>query len=96
MAGRALAGYVVAAVGGATHYHVADLGEIWGGQLVRVAQIGQHVFYRRGRHAPDDAVASAAAPSAGVPAAAPVELRGELKPASDPVGAVLASASSPS
>lgn len=94
VAGDALAGYVVNAVGGATHYHVADLGEIWGGQMVRVAQIGQHVFYRRGHHASAAAetIAQAPASEAGEPATAPVELRGALKPVSDPVGAVLASA----
>jgi hypothetical protein len=94
VAGDALAGYVVNAVGGATHYHVADLGEIWGGQMVRIAQIGQHVFYRRGHHGAASALTIAQGPAsqAGEPAAAPLELRGELKPAADPVGAVLASA----
>jgi hypothetical protein len=99
VAGAALAGNVVEAVGGATHYHVADLGEIWGSQMVRIAQIGQHVFYQRGHHvsAPLEAIAEAPASLApasqvGEPAAAPVELRGPLKPVSDPVGAVLASA----
>jgi len=94
VAGDALAGSVVPAIGGATHYHVADLGEIWGSQMVRIAQIGQHVFYRRGHHfaGPTGAIAQAAASQAGEPAAAPLELRGPLKPDSDPVGAVLASA----
>jgi spore germination cell wall hydrolase CwlJ-like protein len=94
VAGDALAGYVVNAVGAATHYHVADLGEIWGGQMVRIAQIGQHVFYRRGHHvsASPETIALAPASQAGAPAAAPLELRGELKPAADPLGAVLASA----
>jgi spore germination cell wall hydrolase CwlJ-like protein len=86
VAGRALGGYVMSTVGGATHYHVADLGEIWGGQLVRVAQIGQHIFYRRGHAGAGSAQAIAAAP----PLTPPVELRGELKPVSDPLGAVLA------
>ena len=80
VAGAAMDGYVTPAVGGATHYHVASLGDIWGGQLVRVVQIGQHIFYQRGHHA---------APAAA-PAAAPLELRGALKPASDPIGQVLA------
>ncbi len=94
VAGQALAGSVVPAIGGATHYHVADLGEIWGSQMVRIAQIGQHVFYRRGHHAsaPAETIAQAPASQAGEPAAAPLELRGPLKPAADPVGAVLASA----
>jgi hypothetical protein len=86
VATRAMDGYVTPAVGGATHYHVASLGEIWGGQLVRVAQIGQHVFYRRSRGA-GGSERTAASP--GAAAAAPLELRGALKPVSDPVGAVL-------
>jgi cell wall hydrolase len=89
VATRALDGYVTPAVGGATHYHVASLGEIWGNQLVRVARIGQHVFYRRHGGA---AHIAAAASAPGEPAAAPVELRGALKPVSDPVGAVLTAA----
>jgi spore germination cell wall hydrolase CwlJ-like protein len=88
VATRALDGYVTPAVGGATHYHVASLGDIWGARLVRVARIGQHVFYRRGHGA---GLAEIAA-SRGAPAAAPLELRGALKPVSDPVGAVLSAA----
>lgn len=87
VATRALDGYVAPAVGGATHYHVASLGEIWGGQLVRVARIGQHVFYRR-----HGGAGASPAVAAGQPAAAPLELRGALKPVSDPVGAVLSAA----
>ena len=45
IADRALGGYVMSTVGGATHFHVASLGAIWSGSLVEVAQIGQHVFY---------------------------------------------------
>jgi hypothetical protein len=94
VASQALDGYVVPAVGGATHYHVADLGEIWGAQMVRIAQIGQHVFYRSGHHLQFAASGQGArgAAALGVPAAAPLELRGPLKSDADPVGAVLASA----
>jgi hypothetical protein len=89
----ALDGYVVPAVGAATHYHVADLGDIWGAQMVQIARIGQHVFYRRGHHAASAAYAEAT--PKGEPAAAPVELRGELRPVSDPVGAVLTPTAAP-
>jgi hypothetical protein len=82
----ALGGATVPAVGGATHYHVADIGDTWGSQLVRVAQIGQHVFYRRGHHGGGESYAEA---SKGEPAEAPVELRGSLRIVADPVGAVL-------
>jgi spore germination cell wall hydrolase CwlJ-like protein len=45
VAQRALGGYVMTGVGRATHFHIAALGAVWGGQMVRVAQIGQHIFY---------------------------------------------------
>ena len=50
VAARALSGYVMNDVGRATHFHVASLGGIWGGSMVRVAQIGSHVFYTFGGH----------------------------------------------
>ena len=46
VATRALSGFVLAQVGDATHFHVASLGGIWGGSVIKVAQIGAHVFYR--------------------------------------------------
>jgi hypothetical protein len=85
VAARALAGYVMHDVGRATHFHVASLGEIWGGQMIRVAQVGEHVFYgfggRRG------AIGSGAVtPSTDVAKDAP---------SSDAAGATLASAAAP-
>jgi spore germination cell wall hydrolase CwlJ-like protein len=50
VAARALGGFVMTAVGDATSFHVASLGRIWGGNLVRVAQIGSHVFYKMTGH----------------------------------------------
>lgn len=50
VAARALGGFVMAQVGDATHFHVARLGAIWGGDLIRVAQVGAHVFYRITSH----------------------------------------------
>jgi hypothetical protein len=41
----ALDGYVVAAVGAATHYHTDYVVPWWKSTVVRVAQIGQHIFY---------------------------------------------------
>jgi spore germination cell wall hydrolase CwlJ-like protein len=53
VAARALGGFVLSEIGDATHFHVASLGAIWGSGLVRVAQIGQHTFYRlTGRQVP--------------------------------------------
>ena len=42
----ALNGYVVAAVGTATHYHSWRLDPYWNDTLVKTAQIGDHIFYR--------------------------------------------------
>lgn len=51
IAARALDGSVMASIGNATHFHVAGLNPGWGPQLMRVAQVGLHVFYRFGGHA---------------------------------------------
>ena len=76
VASRALGGYVMSAVAGATHFHVATLGAIWGGSMVKVAQVGQHVFYGFGGHrgALDAAPArnSSAADVVAAPKATPV------------------------
>lgn len=50
VAARALGGFVMTAVGDATSFHVASLGRIWGGNLIRVAEIGSHVFYKMTGH----------------------------------------------
>ena len=42
----ALNGYVVAAVGTATHYHTWRIDPYWNDTLVKTAQIGDHIFYR--------------------------------------------------
>ena len=42
----ALNGYVVAAVGTATHYHTWKIDPYWNDSLVKTAQIGDHIFYR--------------------------------------------------
>jgi spore germination cell wall hydrolase CwlJ-like protein len=46
VAGRALAGVVVVNIGRATHYHTAEVSPFWAPQMLRVAQVGAHVFYR--------------------------------------------------
>ena len=51
IAQHALDGYVMTGVGHATHFHLASLGVAWSGQMIRIAQVGQHVFYAfGGRH----------------------------------------------
>jgi spore germination cell wall hydrolase CwlJ-like protein len=51
IAARALSGFVMAGVGDATHFHAATVAPTWGPRLLRVAQVGMHVFYRFGRGA---------------------------------------------
>ncbi|MFN3522015.1 MAG: cell wall hydrolase [Phenylobacterium sp.] len=49
IAARALSGYVMDEVGAATHFHTTAVAPAWGPRLVRVGQVGMHVFYRFGR-----------------------------------------------
>ncbi len=46
VAKRALGGYVMAAVGEATHYHADYVQPYWSPSLVKITQIGAHIFYR--------------------------------------------------
>jgi spore germination cell wall hydrolase CwlJ-like protein len=46
IAADALAGYVEPSVGTATHYHADWVAPVWRLQLVKIAQIGTHIFYR--------------------------------------------------
>ena len=46
VAGRALAGYVDKQVGSATHYHAQYVAPYWAPTLVKMTQVGQHIFYR--------------------------------------------------
>jgi hypothetical protein len=41
----------MASIGNATHFHVVGVDPGWGPNLMRVAQVGLHVFYRFGGHA---------------------------------------------
>jgi spore germination cell wall hydrolase CwlJ-like protein len=51
VAAKALDGTVMAEVGNATHFHAAGISAEWGPRLLKVAQIGSHIFYRFGGHA---------------------------------------------
>jgi hypothetical protein len=54
---RALAGHVFVNVGRATHYHTDWMVPYWRGSLAKIAQVGTHIFYRRGtdnRQSPSD------------------------------------------
>jgi hypothetical protein len=46
VADRALSGAVMAEVGSATHFQAARSTSGWAGSLAKVAQIGEHIFYR--------------------------------------------------
>jgi hypothetical protein len=46
IAEAALNGYVTAAVGTATHYHADYVAPYWAPELVKISQIGRHIFYR--------------------------------------------------
>jgi spore germination cell wall hydrolase CwlJ-like protein len=52
VAARALSGAVLRDVGSATHFHTTGVDPEWGSRMLRVAQVGLHVFYRRNPHAP--------------------------------------------
>jgi len=49
VASRALAGAIQNEVGAATHFHTTSVSPGWGPRLLRVAQVGMHIFYRFGR-----------------------------------------------
>jgi hypothetical protein len=46
VAKKALAGYVDKDVGSATHYHATYVAPYWAPTLVKMAQVGAHIFYR--------------------------------------------------
>ena len=48
VAARALTGFVMPSVGAATHFHAVGADPGWGPGLMKVAQVGLHVFYRFG------------------------------------------------
>lgn len=48
VAARALSGGVMTEVGNATHFHTVNVSPGWGPRLIRVGQVGLHIFYRFG------------------------------------------------
>uniref|UniRef100_B0SZB4 Cell wall hydrolase SleB n=1 Tax=Caulobacter sp. (strain K31) TaxID=366602 RepID=B0SZB4_CAUSK len=64
VAARALSGTVMSEVGAATHFHTTGVAPGWGPRLLRVAQVGMHVFYRfGGRSGAPDAFSRTPRPS---------------------------------
>lgn len=51
VAARAMSGVVLADVGSATHFHTTGVSPGWGPRMLRVSQVGLHVFYRFNPHA---------------------------------------------
>jgi spore germination cell wall hydrolase CwlJ-like protein len=51
VAARVLSGAVLRDIGSATHFHTTAVTPDWGSRMLRVAQVGLHVFYRFNPHA---------------------------------------------
>jgi spore germination cell wall hydrolase CwlJ-like protein len=101
VAARALSGYVMTAVGRATHFHVTRLGPVWGDGFVKVAEVGDHSFYMAsGRHRPTLQLAHTAptspdaGPDAQEPASAPANAPTQAAVAADPAKPVETAAAS--
>ena len=68
VASKALSGTVYAAVGNATHFHTTNVSPSWRNALVRVNQVGNHLFYRfGGRSGSSAAFTYTARPSTAAP-----------------------------
>ncbi len=74
VAERALSGVALADIGKATHFHTLAVQPDWGPQMLRVAQVGLHVFYRFNPHAPIDPAVDRAVMT-GLPTAPATALR---------------------
>lgn len=96
VAERALSGVVLADIGKATHFHTLAVQPDWGPQMLRVAQVGLHVFYRFNPHAPLDRAVLTGLPAADAiiekasdaPAAATVEAKSAASKATDTAAVV--------
>ncbi|GAA0868911.1 cell wall hydrolase [Brevundimonas basaltis] len=85
VASAALSGAVEARVGNATHFHTTGVSPRWRHSLVRVSQVGDHLFYRfGGRSGSGAAFTYAARPSTDADVSAPQLVQASL----DPSGAV--------
>jgi spore germination cell wall hydrolase CwlJ-like protein len=79
IASRALSGAVLSDVGSATHFHTTGVSPGWGPRMLRVSQVGSHLFYRfnpRAR-APEQATQRAvfaSLPAEAMPPTAPLRL----------------------
>jgi hypothetical protein len=76
IAERALAGVAGGGIGSATHFHTVDVQPDWGPTMIRVAQVGLHIFYRPNPHAPVQTAQLASADGADVERAVLTSLPG--------------------
>lgn len=73
IASAALSGQVYGAVGSATHFHTTAVSPRWRNSLLRVTQVGSHIFYRfGGRAGSQSAFAYDPQPSLGAEAEQPI------------------------
>lgn len=85
VASGALSGAVFGTVGNATHFHTTGVSPGWRNSLVRVGQVGDHLFYRfGGRSGSREAFSYAARPSGEL-----VEAPRLIQASLDPTGPVL-------
>jgi len=80
IASAALSGEVYARVGNATHFHTTAVAPGWRHTLVRVGQVGDHLFYRFGGRAGSRAAFSYAAAEPSAEAEAPRLIQASLDP----------------
>lgn len=86
IASSALSGAVYGTVGNATHFHTTGVSPGWRNSLVRVGQVGDHLFYRfGGRSGSRGAFTYAARPSSDVDA--PRLIQASLDPTGPVMGA---------
>jgi hypothetical protein len=82
VASRALSGVVLADVGSATHFHTTGVSPGWGPRMMRVSQVGLHIFYRFNPRARVPAAAErpvlASLPAEAMPPTAPLRLASAL------------------
>jgi spore germination cell wall hydrolase CwlJ-like protein len=80
IASKALSGGVFAAVGNATHFHTTGVSPLWRASLVRVSQVGDHLFYRFGGRSGSSAAFTYAARPSTLADAQPRLIQASLDP----------------
>lgn len=81
VATRAMDGHVAGGIGKATHFHTTAVAPVWRNSLIRVGQVGDHVFYRFGRPGVTYSYASQRARAAEAPALIQADLSSPVRDA---------------